>query len=129
MAAILIAQMLLIKAESKSTTDPQYMGVEFSQPISMAGAAVVALTGTVKDIVRKSVKEHCAAQIQGSNDLVRWTPVAATDLPTAPGSFSLSGVAVSFAWVRVRWVLKAPDDTIDKDTMWTVTAELNTNVG
>jgi hypothetical protein len=129
MTRVLIANMLAIVAEP-NPADPKYIGVEFSPPVSMAGASVVAVAGTVKDVVRTSTNEQCLAEIQGSNDLMRWFPVASgTVLPGAPGSFAISGVAVSYAWVRVRWLLRAPDDAIHQGTMWVITAELNTNVG
>lgn len=130
MAHLLIANGLVVRAELNSAPgDPlRYMGVEFSLPISMAGAAVVAVTGTVKTVVRMS--EQCFAEIEGSNDLSRWFPIgSATTLPSSPGPFSIPGVSVGYAWVRVRWVIKAPGSEIDDQTAWTITAELNTNVG
>ena len=128
MAPTLIANMLVIATEDKSGTAPmEYMGVEFSQPISMDGAAITTLTGTVQDLTHTT--ERCDAEIQGSDDQMWWFPVAITKLPDAPGPFALSNVAVNHAWVRVRWQITAVESTIGENTCWQVSAELNTHVG
>jgi len=100
MAPTLIANMLVIATQDKSggAPTPEYMGVEFSQPLRMDGAAIATLTGTVQDLTRTA--EHCDAEIQGSNDQMRWFPVATGKLPDAPGPFVVNNVAVDYAWVR-----------------------------
>ena len=137
MTLIQIANDLLIAAELIQSG--YYVGVETSQPANLLGATTVKVTGVVQEggPVADAV---CRLYIQASNDLIQWTTRHSQDLPAAPDVPSAfespvgGGLAVPFAYVRARWVLRTTvfplegcPSMISPNSYYVITAHLHTS--
>jgi len=121
MPTIPIADDLLITTRINQTAPNTYMGVEVSQPISVLGDDVVAVTGEVTAVQRSST-EACFVEIQQSLDNRQWSLVQRVQLPATLDVFELSNVPVYMLYARVRYVLEGP---MTATTSWQLSASLN----
>jgi hypothetical protein len=135
MTRVLLADGLVVTTEEKSATPPQWMAVEFSQPVCMIGAEVVSIIGAVLAVVRRpeedppQPQETCILQVQGSNDLTQWDTIVGKTLPTTPQPFAYSDIRVGYRFVRLRYhiALTSWASSTNRPS-WTLSVELETGL-
>lgn len=127
MTRVLLADGLVVTTEEKSATPPQWMAVEFSQPVCMIGAEIVSITGAVQNVVRTD--ESCILRVQGSNDLIHWDVIVGKTLPSTPQPFAYSDLRVGYQFVRLRYSIQMTAATSSTNLpSWTLTVELETGL-
>ena len=135
MTRVLLADGFVLTTEEKSTTDPKWMAVEFSQPVCMIGAEIVSIAGVVLAVVRNTggdeehPPESCILQVHGSNDLIHWDTIVGKTLPATPQPFAYPDIRVSYQFVRLRYHIAMSAATVSTNLpSWTLTVELETGL-
>jgi len=75
---------------------------QLSAAVSMSGANAARIGAT---LINLNGGTNIALSLQGSNDLANWEDISGTLTLTAAGAGSVSVTAITFAFIRVKYVV------------------------